>query len=162
MKKIAVLFLLISTGSFAQDIEKIIDQGYEKYLAEDYKGAILDFGKALSYDEDNPEVYYLRGVSKSALGEKRGAMEDLNRATELEPAYAEAYYEKGYIFLTDQNAERAIKEFDQAIQHKPDFAEAYVSRGTARCMLEDRSGAEKDWIKAKGLGIGYTEFMICE
>lgn len=165
MSKLLISLVLLAGPSciYAQDVAEIlIDEGYDKYLNEDYQGAILDFDKALAYDDTNPEVYFLRGVSRSLLGDKKAGMADLNKAIELNPNYAEAYYERGYIFLTDQNAKKAIEEFDRVITLTPDFAEAYVSRGTARCMLGDPEGANEDWQTAKALGVTYGEFMACE
>lgn len=165
MKSFSIFFLFVLASHllFAQkSAEKYLDAGYEKYEEEDYKGAILDFKKAISYEKDNAEAYYLRGVCYSLLGEKKSAISDLDKATEINTDYAEAYYEKGYIYLSDQNAEKAIEEFDKVIKLKPDFAEAYVSRGTAKCMLNDKDGAAADWKKAEQLGVGYTDYMICE
>lgn len=162
MRIISIVLIFLSPLAFSQDVEAIIDLGYEKYLEEDYEGAILDFNKALSYDDGNAEIYYLRGVSQSLLGKKKAAMTDLDMATKLNPDYAEAYYEKGYIYLSDQNAQEAIEEFDTVIELKPDFPEAYVSRGTAKCMLNDREGANADWQQAEELGVSYSDYMICE
>ena len=89
-------------------------------------------------------------------------MVDYNKALNINPKYAEVYYEKAYIYLQDQNAEEAIKALDKVLELNPDMAAAYVSRGTAKCMLEDIDGANKDWNKAKELGIDYSELMICE
>ena len=89
-------------------------------------------------------------------------MKSLDRATELKPDYAEAYYEKGYIYLIDRNVEKAIEFFDKVISLNPRQAEAYVNRGTAKCMMEDREGAEKDWAKAKELGVDYGDYMSCD
>ncbi|MFY0606255.1 MAG: tetratricopeptide repeat protein [Cyclobacteriaceae bacterium] len=163
MSALAFLISLFTLLPIQQSpAEKYLDAGYEKYSDEDYKGAILDYNKAASFDQLNPEVYYLRGVCYSTMGETVKAMKDLQMATELNPEYAEAYYEIGYIFLTDQNAAEAIKAFDKAIQFDPEFAEALVSRGTAKCMMEDKEGANADWLKAKELGIAYSDYMVCD
>lgn len=164
MKKLPglLLFFLLQGGFAQEQVEAIMDKGYNKYLEEDYQGAILDFQKALSYDSTNAEIYYLIGACKSIIGETKAAMESLDKAISLRPDYAAAYYEKGYIYLTDQNAEKAIEAFDKTIQYNPDFPEAYVSRGTAKCMLGDKEGAAKDWARAKELGVNYGEYMTCD
>lgn len=164
MKQLIFFFsaFLYLTGSAQDTVEQLLDQGYNRYLEEDYHAAILDFDKAALLAPRDAEIYYLRGVCKSALKQKTEAMEDLNRAIDLRPSYAEAWYEKAFIFLSDQNAQKAIESLDKVIELSPDFAEAYVSRGTAKCMLNDKEGAEKDWATAKKLGVTYTELMICE
>jgi len=161
-RQILLVILVSSSISLFGQTDDILEKGYEKYLNDDFQGAILDFTKALSFDKKNAEAYYLRGVCKSSIGEKKDAMADLNKATKIQPDYPEAYYEKGYIFLVDKNAELAIKEFDKVIKYDDEFAEAYVSRGTAHCMLEMKVLAKSDWDKAKDLGIAYSEYMICD
>ena len=157
-------FLIVShfPGNTQDTSERLLDEGYEKYLNEDYRGAILDFTKAISYSPDKAEIYYLRGICQSALENKKLAMSDYDRALDINPEYAEVYYEKGYIYLIDQNAKLAIEQFDKAIKAKPDFAEAYVSRGTAKCMMDLKEAAKIDWEKAKDLGVAYSEYMVCE
>jgi tetratricopeptide (TPR) repeat protein len=158
---LSTIFIMASMTAYAQG-EKILEKGYEKYLDDDFQGAIMDFTKALSFNDQNAEAYYLRGVCKSSLGQKKEAMEDLDKATTLQNDYPEAYYEKGYIYLIDKNAELAIKEFDEVIKYNPEFAEAYVSRGTANCMLEKKSLAAADWAMAKKLGVDYSDYMVCD
>ncbi|MEO9478009.1 MAG: hypothetical protein ABJG41_20865 [Cyclobacteriaceae bacterium] len=155
------LLLCVTSIAFGQS-EALIDSGYDKYMDSDFVGAIDDFTRALGFDSTNAETYFLRGVCYSSINEKVKAVSDLNKAIELKADYYEAYYEKGFIFLSDQNAELAMAELDAAIKLNPDYAEAYVSRGTAKCMLEDKAGANADWAKAKDLGVGYTEYMKCE
>lgn len=166
MNKIKILAflgcLMWANFSIAQSTESLLDQGYEKYLNEDYSSAIALYDEAALLDSSNAEIYYLRGVAKSHHGEKRAAMTDLEQATRLAPDYAEAYYEMGYLYLSDQNAELAIEAFNKTLTINPDFAEAYVSRGTAYCMMEIPGKAKKDWAKAKDLGIGYSEYMACD
>ncbi len=157
------LFILLFSFLPVQDsAEVLINRGYDKYLEENYEGAISDFNQALQLAPENAEIYYLRGVCRSNIGLKVAAIKDLNSAIHLNPQYAEAYYEKAYIYLSDQNAQKAIGVLNKVIQLNPKMAEAYISRGTAKCMLNDIQGANADWEKAKELGIDYTGMMICE
>ncbi len=157
-----VSLLLIVGFVFQTPAEILLNSGYDKYMNDNYKGAIKDYDKAIALDPENEEIYYLRGVAKSNLGEKGSAMNDFNLALKLDPEYAMVYYEKAYIYLQDQNPEKAIEELDKVIQMKPDMAAAYVSRGTAKCMIEDVDGANTDWDRARILGIDYAELMTCE
>lgn len=157
------LYTIITISLILQTpAEKLIDSGYDKYMNDDYSGAIKDFDRAIAIDPNNEETYYLRGVAKSNMGEKASAMIDFDKALKLYPDYAMVYYEKAYIYLQDQNTEKAIEALNKVIDLKPDMAAAYVSRGTAKCMIEDVEGAHADWDKARELGIDYSELMICE
>lgn len=155
--------LLISLLSFGQnDIESVLDAGYDLYSSEKYEKAIVQFNKAMELDSTIAETYLLRGLCQHALGQTRNAVEDLESAIRLDPEYVEAYQQLGYIFLVGQAPDRAIQAFDKAIALDPTNAEIYVNRGTAKCMKEDKEGAAADWAKAKSMGIGYTELMVCE
>lgn len=158
-----LFFVMTTTILLGQDtVEKLINQGYDKYIEGDYKGAILDYNKALAYTQNNAELYYLRGVSYSSSEQKQEAMKDFNQAISLNPKYEEAYYERGYLYLVDQNAGAAIREFTKVLELNPKNPQAFVSRGTAKCMLDDKSGAQADWDEAKKLGVDYGAYMVCE
>lgn len=136
--------------------------GFDLYSEERYEEAISQYDQALTINADNPETYFLRGLSWHASSETRKAVEDMKKAIALNPNYVDAYQQLGYIYLVGQAAERAIEAFDKAIELDPTNAEVYVNRGTAKCMNEDKAGANADWKIAKTLGVDYGEMMVCE
>jgi tetratricopeptide (TPR) repeat protein len=148
--------------SFSQTVENLLDSGFEKYSNSEYEQAIQIFSQAIKEAPDNPEIYFLRGLSYHGNKEVEKSVKDLERAIELNPSYFEAYQELGYIYLVGQAPALAIAQFDKAIEINPEAAEVYVNRGTAKCMLNDVSGAESDWEKAKKLGVQYSEYMKCQ
>jgi tetratricopeptide (TPR) repeat protein len=161
-----LLFVLVivmrSAVVLSQDVENLLDQGYEAYLASKYMTAVNYYSQAIDKDGSNPEAYFLRGISYHGLQEVEKAVNDLKKAIELEPEYVEAYQELGYIYLVGQAPKRAIEAFDKAIELDPTSGEVFVNRGTAKCMLDDTEGAEEDWKKAQELGVEYSEYMKCE
>ena len=159
----SISLLAFVSLAFAQsDIESLLDDGYDLYASEKYEAAIAKFNQAELVDSTNSETYLLRGLCQHALGQTRLAVEDLEKAIQYDPEYVEAYQQLGYIYLVSQAPDRAIKAFDKAIELDPTNAEIYVNRGTAKCMNDDKEGAVADWAKAKAMGIGYTEMMVCE
>jgi tetratricopeptide (TPR) repeat protein len=156
--KILLLYLLI----LQPDVEALLDKGFDLYNEEKYTEAIAQYDKALGIDEANPEIYFLRGLAWHASSETRKAIMDMDMAIELDPDYAEAYQQLGYIYLIGQAPDRAIEALDKAIALDPSNAETYVNRGTAKCMQDDKEGANKDWAMAKALGVDYGEMMVCE
>ena len=65
----------------------------------DYRGAILDFNKYISLDQNHKYkfVYLLRGDSRFSLKNYTGALEDYNIAIILNPKDYNAYYKRGFV-----------------------------------------------------------------
>ena len=157
MKILLILFSLLQP-----DEETLLDKGYEFFINEKYEEAIVQFNQAIDLNDLNPESFLLRGLCWHAMGETKKAVEDLSQAIILDNEYVAAYQQLGYIYLVGQAADRAIEAFDKAIELDPTNAEVYVNRGTAKCMNNDKEGANADWKLAKALGVDYGEMMVCE
>jgi len=90
-KKILSLILLInlSLNCFSQSFETFKNDGYDKFELKDYRGAILDFTKAIELNPSYSGVFYGRGNAKIKLEDKDAGCLDLSKAAEL--GEAEAY-----------------------------------------------------------------------
>jgi tetratricopeptide (TPR) repeat protein len=64
--------------------------GLAKYESEDYKGAIVDYTKAIEINPDNAETYYNRGLAKDDLEDYKAAIADYTKAIDLNPKYIDA------------------------------------------------------------------------
>ena len=64
-----------------QDAQAYASRGNAKSGLEDYRGAILDFSKAIEL-EPNGRYYYYRGLAKSNLNDFAGAILDFDKAVE--------------------------------------------------------------------------------
>ena len=64
MMKLLLVLLLLGQA----DVEALLDKGYELYSEEKYKEAITQYNLALSLNDQNPETYFLRGISWHAAG----------------------------------------------------------------------------------------------
>jgi Flp pilus assembly protein TadD len=51
--------------------------------------AMENFDKALQYDPNDAEAYYLRGVAKLKRGDTAGGEADIAKAVALDPKYAQ-------------------------------------------------------------------------
>lgn len=162
MKGYFILFtLFLPFLSISQDKESLKDKGYLAYENEDYLVAIQYFSDALKLDDADPELYYLRGVSKSLIDRNEDAIEDYKLALALKPDYPEVHYEIGYANFLLNKLERALASFSKAIDQNPEYAEAYLNRGTIRCMLSLKEEARQDYEKAKDLGMA-VPFTGCD
>lgn len=107
MKKTIIISALLfwSIMSFGQNAETLLNSGIEKYDIDDFKGAIVDYNKALEIDSNYTEVYFKRGLAKVMLDDFNGAISDYSKAIELNPNYSEAYFKRGLVkaVLDDKN-----------------------------------------------------------
>lgn len=97
--------------------------------------AIEDFNKAISTSNDDANLYFLRAISRSSVGDIEGSVEDFRKAVELSKipneinnSYNLTIKEKGYNSVTDfyksyllreeETLEEAIKESNMSEEQK--------------------------------------------
>lgn len=89
------LFLLFSSSLFSQTALDWADKGIAKSESGNFRGAILDFNKAIELDQQNYFFYLFRGNAKKSLGDFRGAILDFNKSIELNPKNGGFYLSRG-------------------------------------------------------------------
>ncbi len=74
---------------------------HREYFSENFLDSVLFLAeKALSCDDQLPDVYYIRGMYYSEKGNNKQAIQDFDEALDLNPNYWLAYYGKG-LFAND-------------------------------------------------------------
>ena len=150
----AKIVILNSDLAIAESAEFYNKRGNEKYDAEDYKGAISDFSKAIKINPQYADAYNNRGNVKLDLNIYKGAISDFSKAIKINPQYGDAYYNSGLAKENLKDFEGAISDYTKAIEIYPkgeDAGDAYHGRGYAKEMLKDFEGAIKDYTKATKL-----------
>ena len=87
------------------------------------------------------------------LGAYRLAIGEYAKAIYWRPLYALAYVNRGLAFYMLRRFGQSIKCFDRALSIKKDYALAYHNRGMAYMQQGMLRRAEKDFAKARQLGI---------
>ena len=77
------LSMWIGNKDFSTVVQAFIVRGKTKNQINDKKGAISDFSYAIQLDPNSSEAYYLRGLTKIALGQKNAGCLDLRKAGDL-------------------------------------------------------------------------------
>ena len=113
-------FLLLAVVFFISCIDKkqeskdFVKAGIRKNLDSDYKNALIDFTKALEFDNTNSEAYFCRGNAKFNLGDLKGAKVDYDKAIELNPSYADAYCNRANIKFYEGDKDGACEDYKKA------------------------------------------------
>jgi tetratricopeptide (TPR) repeat protein len=139
------------------DILIYTNRGSEKYLKNDFQGAIEDFTKALELNPDFALGYNDRGTVYAAQGELERAIREYNKALELFPNYVEAYSNRGKAYAEMGDHAQGLKDQNKALELNPDFVEAYNNRGTVYAARGDLDNAIKDFNKTITLNPYYAD-----
>lgn len=100
-----------------------------------YSAAVDCFTKALE-TEENPEIYYERGLAYFHLKAVDSALNDMNKAQELDPENPYRYSSRAYIKDKMGDLEGAMDDYKKAIELDPEDAIAYNNLG----LLEEKAG----------------------
>ncbi|MGE0278017.1 MAG: tetratricopeptide repeat protein [Nitrospiraceae bacterium] len=78
--------------------------------------AITAFEEAARLDEDNPDVFYLLGLSHARAGHFTQAIDVLSRAISIDPAHIEARHQLALLYENYDHLDKAIEEYSGVIQ----------------------------------------------
>lgn len=124
--------------------DELFDRALRKYEEGNYKGAIVDYGKAIDLIPEDAEVYSNRGLAYYKSEAYLKAIEDYDKAILFEPNNADFYIKRGIVYDDLQKYSRAIEDYDKAIALNPEIAYAYGLRGFANYNLNNTSQAKQD------------------
>ena len=86
------------------------------------------FDKAIQYDKNNYEAYYLRGCAKINEKKYKDAIADLEKAIELKPDYADAYFNIGRAYFLLHDEEKACEYYKLADHYGRPNLEDYLRK----------------------------------
>ncbi|HOP51136.1 MAG TPA: tetratricopeptide repeat protein [Ignavibacteriales bacterium] len=90
---------------------------YIKFDLKDYQGALIEFDKYISFDEDpdlNYYAKYFKALCKYYLGDKLAAIEEFNSCLDINPNHKDIYYNIAEIKYELGNTDEAL-EYAQKI-----------------------------------------------
>jgi tetratricopeptide (TPR) repeat protein len=152
MKRISgfIAIILISTFIFCsckKDGESILSDGNDKFLHNDYSGALLDLNKVIELHPNNTVALHNRGLVKYMLKDYIGAIQDYNEALAFNPNSVIEYCPRGNAKMKLGDYLGAIQDYNKSIDVIPIFSEAYFRRAVVKDILKDYEGAQKDYDK---------------
>ncbi len=114
--------------------------------------AIADFSTAIRIKQDYSFAYYNRGNVFVDLGLDKDALEDFNKAIEFDKK-SDYYMARASLYKSLKEYTKSLNDFNVSIELDPQNGFAYFNRGLLKEELKDFKSAEKDFRKAKELGV---------
>jgi tetratricopeptide (TPR) repeat protein len=124
------------------------DFALEKFLKDDYRGAIDDYTEAIRIEPNDAYVYYTRAGARDGLGDKKGAISDYDEAIRISSKFICAYYRRADMKSQLGDYKGAISDYNEIIRIHSDDASAYSLRGIMKQKLDDIQGAISDYNEA--------------
>lgn len=113
-----------------------------------YEEAIENFNEAINCNNNDPQIYNMRGRSYYELSKYEDAFSDFTQAIELDSDYVEAYSNRSAVSYRLKNYRKALQDSNKALKIDPSCADAYLNRGQAREGLKQYKGAIQDYTKS--------------
>ena len=125
---ILTVLLAAAITAGAQTSQMYYKDGSDKFLANDYRGAIEAFTKAIGMEPGYTDAWYFRGMTKFIVKDSTAA-EDFSKVLELDPHKVKAWAYRGMTRYRRREYNQAIADFSRAIALKADYEEDWFYRG---------------------------------
>ena len=79
-----VILLLSTSPGFTSDSDTLLRIGLEKSNSGDYRGALIEFSRAIEVEPNNASAFHYRGVAKARFGDFEASIIDYNEAIKLD------------------------------------------------------------------------------
>jgi tetratricopeptide (TPR) repeat protein len=135
-------------SAHAQFNMNYFEQGRYEFAQKNYTEAIKLLSYALERDDDIPDAWFYRGISKYFIGDNIGAEKDFTACIQRAPYHKNARMYRAIVRNRMQNFEQAFRDFEKAIEIAPNDPYIYLQRATAYLTLSQFKETISDCNKA--------------
>lgn len=136
------------SGTKSKKAQSLYYQAIDLVKAQNYKGALKVFKKALKEDPKFVEVYDNMGVCYRRLGDFKNAIAYYNKSLKLYPQGTMAHTNLGVIYGIQKEYKKAIAEYEIVQEINPEDPEGYYGTINNYMMLNDFESAIQNSKKA--------------
>ncbi|MEI9406671.1 tetratricopeptide repeat protein [Mesorhizobium argentiipisi] len=127
------------------------NKGQALYGKDDYDGAIVLYGKAISFFPSFHDAYLARAMAWESKHDYAHAIADYSQAIALDPNNAETYHSRGQNRSFQGDDDGALADYEKAISLNPAHARVYADRGLIWMGRHEDAAAMRDFEKALSL-----------
>ena len=132
-----------------EDVNLFFNRAAAKYDLRDFNGALEDYNKAISLEDEGADIYCNRAKTKMKLGYKNLAILDFDKAIALERFNDTFYLERAIAKAECSNLEGSLRDLDKAISLNPKKASLLVNRG----IIKNKFGLQDEALEDFNLAI---------
>ncbi len=125
-----------------------LNRSVYRYQLDDFKGCLSDLDKVLEIDPKNVTAYSNRGILKAQVGDYNRAVEDYSRVLALKPSDYLTLLNRAMVYNKLGQYKLALNDLNILAERYPKFAPIYQTRSYTRSMLNDKAGADIDYLTA--------------
>ena len=144
-----------ATTQNSEEAARLFQEGYAKFRAKDFDGAIAAYTKSIELNPNQSAAYVSRGGAYNALKQSERALADFNESIRLDPNGPVAYVNRGNCYADLHQLQRAIEDYNEAIRIDPKHADAYNNRASVYSALGQTKIAIEDLNKSIELNPTY-------
>jgi len=134
-------------------------EGITKFDANDYKGALAAFTKAIELDPTKAAFFSDRAAIYNLLKQSKRALADADQAIRLNPQLSQAYVIRGDCYVGSHQFKRALEDYAEAIRLDPKNKDAYNGRAFACWSLGQHKIAIENFTQAIELDPGFVDAL---
>jgi len=131
----------------AQAAKNHFNSGCKKYHQGKFKEALVDFDRSIQLKSDDPAVYSMRGMTKTALKRYSDSIGDYSQAIRLNYNDPDLYQNRALAQYNNKYYIGSLSDFNRAIALEPKNAAFYKNRAKAHYKCKDIEASTKDCIK---------------
>ncbi|MEA5580010.1 tetratricopeptide repeat protein [Nodularia harveyana UHCC-0300] len=124
-----------------------------------YEEALYSFDKALTFKDDDPEIWNNRGVALGLLERDKEALHSFDKALAITDDDPELWKNRGLALRSLERHEEALNSFDKALAIKDDDPDIWYYRGSLLRMLHRYKDAVISIDKALKYKVNEFEFL---
>jgi tetratricopeptide (TPR) repeat protein len=118
------------------------ERGNARFDQGDYAGAVIDYGRAIGFDQRHARAFNNRGLARVALGQPDEALKDYTQAIAIDPQYVRAYRNRLPLLEQRGDLQAVAADYARLAEIDADGAADYRYRqGSALQGLRDFAGA---------------------
>ena len=101
------------------------EKGYAYYAQGDFKKALVEFGKTITYKGATDQCYQMLGNTYDMMGDSINAFKSYNDGLHLFPKSGKLFLEKGNVYWTKKQFGKALYQYEEGIKADPKFSSNY-------------------------------------
>jgi len=126
---LSVVSLLALGGSALAFESPAFDRGCSEMSRRDWDGAIISFGEAIGFDQNNLKAYFKRGQCFYNMGNLNDAINDFSHIIEMDKNNVDAFLWRGTANSKVGKHDDAVRDYLVAIRLNPDLAKRFNDGG---------------------------------